>query len=484
MAVASMSRATSARDPPSHSIFPFTKSKVWRAEMEQASRVKQAVEKREEYIYRPDERIRLLLVDDESSILSSLQRLFRGAVYEVHTAGGGVEALQLLAEKPIDVIVSDMRMPGMSGLEFLTNVESLYPDVMRIVLSGYAEPESVIDVVNKAKIYSYVHKPWDDLDLKLKVTNAAERLYLKRLTRQQNVELDLMNHSLEEKVGARTAALEKAQEKLQHSYKKLDESYQSMVKMLSHYSEFSIPSMGNHGQSVARYASRFAKSINLDEEASEDIVTAALLHDIGLVVVSDDVLAKPKEARSREENKIIEKHAVLGESTLLGLPAMRGAAKLVRHHHELFDGRGYPDRLKGTDIPLGSRIILIANDYENMIEGRSMEKPLSSEDALVYIEKHASQYYDPDLAADFCTMIRKDADDAPHGQGNIRVVHSEELEPGMRLHENLLNADGMLLLTCGQRLTGSTIASIRRLEKSDRRRYTLYILKEEDEPKA
>ncbi|WP_177420769.1 HD domain-containing phosphohydrolase [endosymbiont of Lamellibrachia barhami] len=448
--------------------------------MEQASRVKRAVEKQEDDILRPDDRIRLLLVDDESSILSSLQRLFRGAVYEVHTAGGGDEALQLLAERPIDVIVSDMRMPGMSGLEFLTNVESLYPDVMRIVLSGYAEPESVIDVVNEAKIFSYVHKPWDDLDLKLKVKNAAERLYLKRLTRKQNIELDLMSRSLEEKVRERTAALEKAQEKLQHSYKELDESYQSMVKMLSHYSEIGIPSMGNHGQSVARYASRFAKSINLDEEASRDIVAAALLHDIGLVVVSDAVLAKPKEARSREENKIIEKHAVLGENTLMGLPAMRGAAKLVRHHHELFNGRGYPDRRIGKDIPLGSRIILIANDYENMIEGRGMEKPLSRDDALAYIEKHASQYYDPDLAVDFCKMIRAEADDAPHGQGNIRVVHSDALEPGMLLHENLLNKDGMLLLTSGQRLTGSTIVGIKRLEKSDRHRYTLYILTKKD----
>lgn len=429
-------------------------------------------------IFRPDERIRLLLVDDEPSILRSLRRLFRGAPYQVHTAAGGVEALEKLSQTPVDVIISDMRMPGMSGLEFLKNVESQHPQVKRIVLSGYAEPESVIGVVNEAQISSYVHKPWDDLDLKLKVKNAAEGLYLERLTRWLNLQLKKLNFSLEARVKQRTAQLAKARDSIQQAYQELDESYAGVVKMLSYYSSLSTPTMENHGENVAKIATRFANHIKLDKQAVQEIETAALLHDIGVAVISDEVLSKPWDSISLEEKRLIEKHPILGESTLMGLPAMHGVAKIIRHHHEWYNGQGYPDRLAGISIPLGSRIILLANDYENMTTGRGRKRPLSRNEALAHIEKHTPRHYDPELVPNFREMMQCETCESPHGDGPIRAVHSEELEPGMLLHKNLLNRDGMLLLTSRQRLTVSTIDSIRRLEQTDQQRFILYIRSE------
>ena len=129
--------------------------------------------------YHPNEKIRLLLVDDEDAVLRSLERTFREKCYEIITKNSAVNALEVLKENCIDVVISDMRMPEMKGADFLSIVKKNHPDVMRIVLSAYSDAQDIMQVVNEADIYAYITKPWDDLDLKLKVRNAAEERYLK-----------------------------------------------------------------------------------------------------------------------------------------------------------------------------------------------------------------------------------------------------------------------------------------------------------------
>jgi len=319
-----------------------------------------------------------------------------------------------------------------------------------------------------------VHKPWEDLDLKIKVKNAADGLYLERLTRQQNRELNDLNENLAQKVEQRTAEVVSARDQLQKAYEELNESYSGIVKMLCYYSSLSTPSLGNHGERVAKLVTQFSRYIRLDESAAKEVETAALLHDIGLTVISDEILATPVAERTDEQNSIIEKHAILGESTLMGLPSMHGAARMIRHHHERYDGNGYPDGLSGGDIPLGSRIIRLVNDYDDMVSGQGMV-PLSMDQALTEIKKHTPEFYDPKLVGDFCAMILNGSDASTGAGGLILAVHSDDLQPGMLLHQNLLNRDGILMLTAGQRLTLSSIKGIRRLEQGDGQRYTLYI---------
>jgi len=260
----------------------------------------QQLESQATKIPQPEDQIRLLLVDDETAILNSLKRLFRKTPYETHTAEGGEPALEILKDTKIDVIISDMRMPEMNGEEFLKQADELYPEIKKIVLSGYANPESILNVVNDSHIYSYVQKPWDELDLKLKVKNAADELYLERLTICQNEDLmkqndiiNTMNESLEQKVKERTAQLALARDSLQQAYDEIEQSYSGIVKMLSYYSSLSVPVLGSHSESVAKIACQFARYIHLDDSAVKEIENVSLLHDIGMTVISSEVIEKP-----------------------------------------------------------------------------------------------------------------------------------------------------------------------------------------------
>lgn len=158
----------------------------------------------------------ILFIDDEANILSALKRLFRPLGYNIFTAKSGAQALAILEKEPVDIVISDMRMPQMTGAEVLERIRGKWPDMVRILLTGYADITSTIAAINRGEIYRYIAKPWDDNDIVLIVRDAlerkhllAEKLRLEELTMRQNLALTVMNTSLEEKVLQRTEGLGK-----------------------------------------------------------------------------------------------------------------------------------------------------------------------------------------------------------------------------------------------------------------------------------
>lgn len=419
-------------------------------------------------------RIRLLAVDDEPAVLRALRSLFRSSAYDLHLAESGAEALKILGEHPIDVIISDMRMPGMDGMELLSEAKRRFPEPVRIVLSGYAEPDRVIGVLNEAGIFAYVSKPWDSADLKLKVHRAAEQLRLRQLTEYQNDQLERLNSSLEDKVRERTAELSSAKDRLNLALEELDESYRSVVKMLADMAERRMPAVRGHGQRVARTSRRLALALGLSAEEVRDIETAALLHDIGLVVVPDEILAVSPDCMTEDQLRQYQRHPVLGEITLIGIPVMRQVAAIIRSHHELYDGNGFPDGLVGEAIPLGARVVALANDYDSLLEAERTGEILIEEEAYARLCRDAGHRYDPRLL-DLLGRVGR----APSKSGiqidEVRVLQTEDLEPGMVLYEKLLSRDGMLLLSAGQRVSEQAIAAIRRLERAEDSHYEVYV---------
>jgi response regulator RpfG family c-di-GMP phosphodiesterase len=419
-------------------------------------------------IFHPDEKIRLMLVDDEEAILRSLQRVFRGKPFEVNTFTSAVDALEFLKTNTIDVIVSDMRMPVMDGLEFLTRVSEMYPSITRLVLSGYADLESVLDVVNKVKIYSFITKPWDETDITLKVKNAAEKKYMKyyiqSLVRQRNDELKSMNEVLERKVRERTAELE--------------QSHRSAIQMIAYFAEQGRPLLQNHASNVSKLASRFGEYLGMDQKTLCDLVSAARLHDIGLAVLPEELLTLPPEEMTDEQKEDYYKHPVLGEKTLMSMSVMHNVATIVRHHHELFNGEGFPDRVKGELIPVGSRMLKIVDDYDNMTSNRRFEYRFSEEEALNVIRDNAFDYYDPRLAKEFYTMMKSGKSAGHLADKQIWRLTVDELKPGMKLFENLMSNDGMLLLTEGQVLSDKHIRSLRHVEDLDGKKLEVNVLKD------
>ena len=179
---------------------------------------------------------KLLLVDDEPNILTSLNRLLRSEGYAIRTAESGARALELLAEEPADVIISDMRMPAMNGAEFLKKARESWPDSVRLLLTGFSDAESTISAVNEGGIHAYLTKPWDDAHLLQAVRSAVERKQLVDernallvLTASQNNELTFLNEGLEDAVRARTAELKQSANFLELGNKKLKENFHSSL---------------------------------------------------------------------------------------------------------------------------------------------------------------------------------------------------------------------------------------------------------------
>jgi len=293
----------------------------------------------------------VLCVDDEPNILSALRRLFRGSGYRVVTAGGGEAALAVLEAEPVDLVISDMRMPGMDGAHLLEQVRNRWPDATRLLLTGYADVQSTVAAINRGEVYRYITKPWNDAEVLLTVREAFERAELRRekhrleaLAHAQNRELQQLNATLEEKVEARTRELAQA-------HRRLGRNYLASIRAFSNLLELRGGQMLGHSRRVADLGRRTAQAMQLPESEQQAVFVAGLLHDIGYIGLPDALLSCPIRRMSDEDLALYRKHPVLGEQALMALDDMQPVAALIRSHHERPDGQGFPDRLQGDAIP-------------------------------------------------------------------------------------------------------------------------------------
>lgn len=427
----------------------------------------------------------LLFVDDEASILASLRRLFRPHGYRILVAEGGEAALAVLEKEAVDLVISDMRMPHMDGAQFLEKVREGWPQVIRILLTGYADVTSTIAAINRGEIYRYVSKPWDDNDIVLIVRQALGHQVLKRenerllaLTRRQNEELTELNASLEQKVAARTAELSQTVTFLDQAQAQLKKSFLATVRVFSGLMELRGGKMAGHARRVAEHARVLGGRLALDEQAAQDLLLAALLHDIGKIGLPDHVVEKPFNALSAEARGEMMKHPLRGQAVLMGVEQLANTALLIRHHHECYDGSGYPDRLVGIAIPLGARILAVANDYDALQMGTLASRPLKAQEALAFIAENRGKRYDPAVADTFVALLADSFKDVVI-EVPLRPMH---LKPGMTLARELTDKDGFMLLAKGHVLDANIVGQLQRLEVTEGRPITVYVTKLEAKP--
>jgi len=416
---------------------------------------------------------RLLCVDDEPNILSSLRRLFRQAGYQVAVANGGAEGLQALENEHFDLVISDMRMPEMDGAQFLAQVRTRWPETIRILLTGYADITSTVDAINKGQIFRYISKPWDDNDILLIIRHALERKELERekarleaLTLRQNEELKELNASLEQKVQARTTELAGANEKLKNSFL-------TSIKVFANLIDLRESSLAGHSRRVADLARKIANKLELSPRDAQDVFVAGLLHDIGKIGLPDILLTRAVTQMTGEDLGQYRKHPVKGEQSLMALAELRGVAKLIRSHHERFDGQGYPDALAGLAIPIGARILALANDFDGLQIGIVAARRLNPEAAKKMIVDGRGKRYDP-LVVDAFLEITGSVEKERSNNNEIAIPVSE-LKPGMALARDLVSRDGVLLLAADYLLDANLIRQIRDFEASDGVRLIVYI---------
>jgi len=428
----------------------------------------------------------LLLVDDEPSILSALRRLFRPQGYRILTAEGGTAGLAILEQQHVDLIISDMRMPEMDGATFLKQVRQRWPQAVRILLTGYADISSTVAAINEGEIYRYIAKPWDDSEMQTVVREALERQRLEsenqrltELTRVQNEQLKSLNASLEHKVAERTAELKQALSFVEQAHGELKKSFMTSVQVFAGLIELRSGPAGKqlagHGRRVAELARKLAMRMNLGDAEVQNIMLAGLLHDIGKLGLPDELLGKPYNGLGAEQRALVMKHPVIGQNILLGIERFREAALIVRHHHECYDGNGYPDRLAGIAIPQGARLLAIANDFDALQVGTLVQRPLKPAEALDFLLENRGKRYDPAAVDAFVPMIGKTLDNGPV-ETPLRTMH---LKPGMTICRDLLHRDGYLLLAAGSVLNADIITQLLRMEQVEQNNLMVYIRQEE-----
>jgi response regulator RpfG family c-di-GMP phosphodiesterase len=427
----------------------------------------------------------LLCVDDEQNILSSLRRLFRHDGYRVLTATSGDAGIKLLESEQVDLVISDMRMPEMDGARFLEMVRSRWPDTLRILLTGHADITSTIKAINQGQIFRYISKPWDDQDVCLIVRHALEHKQLERdkrrleaLTQRQNEELLELNASLEARIEVRTSELRLAHDALAAANEKLKASFLTSIKVFSNLIEMTEGSHSGHSRRVADLARRIAVKIGLDRTATQDVMLAGLLHDIGKIGMPDALLAKSVNQMNTEELILFKKHPIKGELALMALDSLRSAARLLRSHHERYDGQGYPDGLSATDIPLGARILAVANDYDGLQIGSFSAQRLTSIEALAFIQQSRGKRYDPQVLDAFVSL--NDSETADKAQKEW-ALGPNALRPGMVLSRDLVSREGALLLAADSLLDDSLIKQIRGYTRYEERNVVIHVRADQNE---
>lgn len=412
----------------------------------------------------------VLCVDDEPNILSALRRLLRAHGYRVLTASGGAEGLEVIAQTPVDLVLSDMRMPQMDGAQFLEQVKARAPDAVRILLTGYADLASTVKAINDAAIYRYISKPWDDAVVVGVVRDALERkrlagekARLERVILRQNAALLELNASLESRVRERTDELANALAALEDVHGRLKKTFMTSITVFSNLIDLREGAIGGRSRRVADLARRIALQMAVPDEEVQDVALAGLLHGIGKLGLSDALLRKPLNALGAEDRSAVMKHPVHGQTALIALEQLNGAGKLIRSYRERYDGKGYPEGLRGASIPLGARIVAVAHDYEAAQEGGAAGVAMSKAKAYEHILEGRGHRYDPAVVKAFGAAL----DAARATPVAERELTAAELAAGMILTRDLVTGDGLLLLAKDHVLDPVLIARLQRYGAPD-----------------
>jgi len=420
------------------------------------------------------EKGKILFVDDEENILRSLQRLFMDEEIEVFTASSGAKGLEILArETEVGVIVSDQRMPEMTGVDFLEKSKAISPQSIRILLTGYADVNAAIDAINRGGTFRYLNKPWNDDELVQAVKGALHMYHLltenKRLAaivKKQNAELKKWNTELESIVQEQTMELQKSYDSVRAVNSMLRVNFKNTIVAFSGLIELRDKRMRTHSRNVAEVSVNVAKQLGMESEERETVMVAALLHDIGKIGIPDLMLARETEQMNFAEREEYLQHPIRGQAAIDRIEELREAGRIIRAHHENYDGSGFPDGLKKADIPLGARIITLTDYIDKKI--RKAMGATGFEILRREVELQKGTLFDPKLipvvfaqAEAFYKKIRPKTDHV-----EIELLPND-LQEGMEASRDVFSGTGILLLTKGTVLAKPGIILLKRYYELD-----------------
>jgi len=339
----------------------------------------------------PPEPITLLIVDDEESVLNALRRFLQGQGYEVLTATSGEEALRLIRRHKLTCMLLDVHLPGISGVDLIPQVMAMEPTIALLMLTAVNDASSAALCMQRGAM-DYLTKPIDLEDL----ARAIQRALHKRHTR---LEEQRINHWLKEEVAMRSA-------ELRMERANLERISVSTLEALVNALEAKDPYLRGHSARVADLSASVAAEMAMTDEQVERVRTAGRLHDIGKIGIREEVLNKHGPL-SNEEYDHVKLHVIVGAQILAPLVHLKEVIAFIKHHHERWDGMGYPDRLSGTATPPGARIIGAVEIFDALTSSRPYQERMTPEEAVERMNELSGRVIDPQVYEALATVVAR-----------------------------------------------------------------------------
>ncbi len=411
---------------------------------------------------------RILVVDDEEVIALGLRETLAREGYQVTTACSAVAALDLLRRDSFTLVLTDQRMPDLTGLELLAQAKQIQPEATRILMTGVLDLNTVIEAINQGEIYRFIVKPWLREELLVTVRNGVQRHELirrngelQRTTQAMNEQLAGLNQSLAQQV-AREADQNRQLADLNLA---LEQNLQRSVELSLRTMQTFYPTLGEQARKVRDLCHHLAEAAQWPEDQRRVLEFAAWLHDIGLVGVPRRLILlwqKGPEQLTPAERALIQQHPVLGQELAGFMHHLADVGLVIRAHHERFDGTGFPDQLAGETIPWLGRVLAVAACY--------VESQSDDETAVERIQRGSGTAFDPEA-------VRLVSRHRPHvvRPRREKEILLAELSPGMVLAKGIYAANGLLLIPSGQVLSEPYIDKLRNHNRVNPIRQTLLV---------
>ena len=353
----------------------------------------------------PSAKAKILIVDDEPYVCSLLARWLAVEQYECHTADSAGEALELLDQGGFSLVVSDIMMPGTSGMELLAAMKERHPDVAGIMVTGVDDRKTAIRALELGA-YGYVTKPFDQNEVVINVVNALER-------RRLLLESQRYERSLEEKVREQTQDIRVSREEI--------------TLRLVAAQEYRHDETGAHIRRIGLDAEAMVRGMGRSEEYAELLRLSAPMHDVGKIGVPDSILLKPGKLTG-DEFDVMKTHTTIGARILEGsnVPVLNTSRDIALRHHERWDGSGYPDGIEGEDIPEAARIVAVVDVYDALVNNRVYRPAFLEEKALAIMSEEKGEHFDPEIFEAFLDVLPvirdilgEVADASPRANGSV-----------------------------------------------------------------
>lgn len=361
---------------------------------------------------------RVLVLDDESAVCELLSERLSIEGYVCQACSSAKEALAVMEQESFDVVLSDIRMPGMSGMEFLASAHQRYPHSAYLMVTAEDDLRVGIQAM-KEGAQDYLVKP---IQLDAVLVSVQRALDVKRMER----ELEDHRRHLEEMVQARTKQLQAAMRRIELTY---DETLQALGAAL----DLRDTETAGHSERVRRYCLEIASLLGCSSEELTHISRGAYLHDIGKIGVPDSILLKEGKL-TPEEMAIMQTHARIGYDLVCRIAFLAPAAAIVLTHQERYDGTGYPQGLMGNEIPVGSRVFAVADTLDAMTSDRPYRRALPMAAARAEVQRESGRQFDPEVVRVYLSIpeqtwetIRLEV--ASH-RSAVRVMPESPFHPG------------------------------------------------------